>query len=55
MVIFFGEADDVFYSHHIPTCWYQVPPLACKRSERPPLLGRARAGRLHGCCVRAGT
>ncbi|KAJ1487688.1 hypothetical protein T484DRAFT_1785749 [Baffinella frigidus] len=23
-VIFFGEADDVFYEHHIPMCWDQL-------------------------------
>ncbi len=28
-VIFFGEADDVFYEHHIPVCWDQVLVLVC--------------------------
>ena len=35
-VIFFGEADDVFYEHHIPMCWDQVNHAL--NTEREPLL-----------------
>ena len=31
-VILYGEADDVFYAHHVPACWHQV--ATPERNER---------------------
>ncbi len=44
-VIFFGEADDVFYEHHVPVCWDEV-------LSAPALCVVTVVTSMHGCRVR---